>query len=769
MMKFYIFFFIILFLNIHSTLFSQDLILQGYVVDDNTGEYLIGANIYLPLSERGATTNNQGFFSLEATPNDSILQISYVGYNSLKVPISSGILNYKLSPITLETVVVSSTTHSEIEFGKINIPLDKLESIPNLLGEPDVIKALSYSPGVSTGVEGSTGLYVRGGTPDQNLILLDGATVYNASHLFGFMSVFNSDALKNINLLKGNFPAKYGGRLSSVIDIAMKEGNNQEKNTELAIGLISSRLLTEGPIKKGKSSYMIAGRTAYLGLFALPLYFLYNSGKSDYYSNYLMYDWNAKVNFTLPNHGRLFFSTYLGNDNYISNFKDAENKHQEKLKWGNKTLSTRYHQPVGKKLFYNLLLNYNRFDYQNYYEVKETNENTYTSDNLTTIEEVAFKSQFDWNAAANHSFNFGIEGTLQKFQPVNIQLLENGQNTITPYLQKEKMQSLSLFIEDEWKLFTRFKLQAGLRASNYFVQNNKYAYLEPRASIQYNFNTSSLSASLSRMIQALHLLTTNSLGLNNDIWVPATDEVRPQEAWQATIGWGKKMSKYSIQIEAFYKEMTNQIDFRQGTNFFENVRIGWENSIEKNGIGKAYGLELDYKQHFPKGDFRLAYTLSKNMRQFNNINEGAWYPHRYDRTHDFSVTGSYSLNEWWTINTGFIYSTGIAVSIPDFIAYDFTGFPHPIYLTRNNSRMPNYSRLDISFKKDLKTRRKGRDASFSISLYNALGKRNPFYVSNFFHLIYEDNNYDNPISGYVNYKARTPFVFIPSFSYQIKL
>ncbi len=746
--------------------------IRGYIYDGRSGEILIGANIFMPSLERGSISNAQGYYNLQLPDEKAVVvQASYVGYEPLSRTISGAdtLVNFFLKPISLQTVEVTANKTTEIRFGEVNIPIAKLEAVPNILGEPDVLKALSYAPGVSTGVEGSTGLYVRGGSPDQNLILLDGATVYNASHLFGFMSIFNSRSLNNVKLIKGGFPARYGGRLSSIIDISMKEGNNREKHSEFSIGLISSSLLKEGPIKKGKSSYMIAGRTAYLGLLATPLYWRYKKGKSDFYSNYLMYDLNAKVNFKLPNQGRLFISTYLGNDDSVSFFRNGDNKNRSKLAWGNKTLNLRYHQPLGEKVFGNLLLNYNRYDYVNNFHIKEKPGDTFDENNTTTVQDVSLKGQFDWNASLKHYLSFGLESAFQFYRPVNIELLHNGQNTVSPYAQKEKIQSLSLFAEDEFNVSPSFKLIMGVRLSNYFVQKKRYSYAEPRLSLSYKKNNQTLFAALSKMVQPVHLLSTNSLGLNNDIWVPATKKVPPQEAWQASLGWGKKGIHSKLQLEVFYKKMKHQIDYRQGINFFENIRSGWEHSIEKSGLGKVYGLEISWEKEFDRADFRLAYTLSKNSRQFDHINKGAWYPHRYDRRHDFSITGNYRFNEKWSLSAGFVYATGVAVSIPDFLALHPEGYLVPVYLTRNNSRMPAYQRLDISLKKSFKTKR-DRDASLVFSLYNALGHRNSFYYSSFLYPIFPNDDYNSDvIGGKLQFKGHTPFIFIPSIAYHLKL
>lgn len=746
--------------------------IRGYIYDGSSGEILIGANIYIPSLERGGISNEQGYYNLQLPDKKGVeVQVSYVGYKPSSRIISGAdtLVNFFLAPVTLQTVEVTANKTSEIRFGEINIPIAKLEAVPNILGEPDVLKALSYAPGVSTGVEGSTGLYVRGGSPDQNLILLDGATVYNVSHLFGFMSVFNSSSLNNVKLIKGGFSAKYGGRLSSIIDISMKEGNNQEKHSEFSIGLISSSLLKEGPIKKGKSSYMIAGRTAYLGLLAGPLYLRYKNGKSNFYSNYLMYDFNAKVNFQLSNQGRLFISTYLGNDGNISYSKDGETKFKSKLSWGNKTLNLRYHQPFGEKIFGSLLLNYNRYDYLNNFHVKENADNNFDSNNTTTVQDISLKAQFDWNASLKHYLSFGLESALQFYRPVNIEILNNGVNIIPPFAPKEKIQSLSLFVEDEFAITPSLKMITGLRLSNYFVQKKRYTYIEPRWSLYYTRHNQTLFTALSKMVQPVHLLSTNSLGLNNDIWVPATQGVPPQEAWQGSIGWGRKGLHSKLQVEVFYKEMKNQIDYRQGVNFFEDVQTGWENSIEKSGLGKVYGLEISWEKEFNRADFRLGYTLSKNSRQFTNINQGKWYPHRYDRRHDFSITGNYRFNKKWSLSAGFVYSTGVAVSIPDFLAFHPEGYLVPVYLTRNNSRMPSYQRLDISLKKSFKTKN-DRDATLVFSLYNAYGHQNPFYYSTFLYPIHpNDNNQLEEIGSKLQFKGYSPLRFIPSIAYRLKL
>ena len=763
---------VFLFLTFQFELQSQSY-LHGYIYDGRSGEILIGANIYIPSLKQGAVSNEQGYQNLRLEDKKPVLiQVSYVGYQTLSKEViyhAGTQVDFHLQPASLQTVEVMANKTSEIKFGEVNIPIERLKAVPNILGEPDILKALSYAPGVSTGIEGSTGLYVRGGSPDQNLILLDGSTVYNASHLFGFMSIFNSSALNNVKLIKGGFSSKYGGRLSSIIDISMKEGNNREKHSEFSIGLISSSLLKEGPIKKGKSSYMVAGRSAYLGLLATPLYLQYKNGKRNFYTNYLMYDFNAKVNFQLPNHGHLFVSTYLGNDANISLFHEGQEEITSKLAWGNKTLNLRYHQPLGEKFFGSIMLNYNRYDYLNNLHLEVDKDNDFDSSNTTTVQDVSLKSQFDWNASQRHYVTFGLEGSMQFFRPVNIELLHNGVPTISPFAQKEKIRALSFFLEDEFSISSSFKMIMGVRLSNYFVSQKRYTYVEPRWSLYYHRKNHTFSASISKMAQPIHLLSTTSLGLNNDIWVPATKEVPPQEAWQASLGWGKKTQTSSLQVEMFYKKMEHQIDYRQGVNFFEDIRNGWASSIEKSGLGKAYGVEVAWERQFEKGYFRLGYTVSNNLRKFENINRGEWYPHRFDRRHDFSITGNYKFNDKWSLSTNLVFSTGTAVSIPDFLAFHPNGYLQPVYLTRNNSRMPSYQRLDISIKKTFLSKR-NREGSLVFSLYNALGRRNPFYYSTFLYPVFPngDSSQDD-IGGKLEFTGYSLLRFIPSISYHLKL
>lgn len=757
---------------------GQKYFVHGMVYDQSSGEILIGANIFVPHQSTGTSTNEHGFFSLSLESADTVdVHISYVGYETLvkKVIFPGGEMDFKLAPANFTSVVVTASKSQPVDFGQVNIPVKKLKQIPNLLGEPDVMKALSFLPGVSTGLEGTSGLFVRGGTPDQNLILLDGATVYNPSHLFGFLSVFNPEAINNVQLIKGPFPAKYGGRLSSILNISMKEGNNQQHRSKFSIGLLNSSLLMEGPIKKGKSSYMVSGRSAYLGLLASPLSIRYKNKKSNYFSNYLMYDLNAKANFKLKNNGRLFLSGYLGNDDFSVKFRETNQEVADYLKWGNATFSLRYNKTLGRNLFANVLVNYNQFNFINSQESRY--EDSGVSDlfsNTDRVKEVAVKTQFDWQPASAHFLKFGFEGVSHFFEPVNIELLKKGESPAGyPSIQKFKANSLAIYAEDEIKLKKHFQLNLGLRASGYQTPKQFIVNLEPRASLSFKNGPLSAQVAYSKMVQPIHALAifsgnSSSAGLPNDIWVPATDKIAPQTAHQFSAGLAFKPARLKLSLEGFYKTMQNQISFRQGTSFFSDAQNGWEDLVEKNGLGRAIGLEFSADYEFSKGHVLMAYTLSKNTRKFDNINNGTWYPHRYDRRHDLSITGHYKLNKKWALNANLVYSSGRPVSIPDFIALDVHGYPQEVFLTRNNGRMPCYKRLDIAFSRSFTTK-KDRKGQLTFSLYNVTFQKNPIQIK-YFSLPIEDGLPDSKPIGYTpKANGLSILPFFPSISYSINL
>ncbi len=770
-----------------SKTLSQNVKLYGYVKDSVSGETLIGSNIYLSETQKGSSTNNFGFFSIELPKNNSIkLEISYVGYSTqtLEINLSENkAINITLSPTVLNQVEIKDARNSVIRHGEITIPIEKLKAIPSLAGEADIIKALSFLPGIATGIEGTSGLFVRGGTPDQNLILLDGATVYNASHLFGFLSVFNPAAIKTMSVYKGGFPARYGGRLSSILDITMKEGNNQKKNTEFNLGTLTSSFLNEGPIQKNKSSYMVSARASYSSILTLPSLLLYGSQTNAL--DFLMYDVNAKVNFELSSHEKLFISGYFGNDFFDYSNKVFGTDYKTNLGWANQTASIRYSNIIKPNFFANVLVNFNRYNYHQNNTEKDDSSNftrlEFTKSSI--VQDWATKISFDYNEG-KHSIKFGTEISLHNFQPdklheiiqtPNITIRDNPDSLI-------RSVSASLFVEDNFSLSSKWNLNYGVRFSNYFVSGQYYNQFEPRIITSYLINEkNTVEASFSRMSQYIHLLSAStSSGVSNDVWVPATQQVPLETAWQIAASYTRKFtdSEWSIQLEAFYKRMNGLIDFKGGQNIY-SLDANWQSLIEKNGKGRAYGSELFIKKEGVKHTGWLSYTLAWSERQFENINNGNWYPQHYDRRHNFNIVYANKLSEKWTLNANFVFQTGYAISVPDIIYYDVSGSLREFYSSKNNARAPNYQRLDVSFTKAYKNKKK-HDCKWIFTLYNVYGYSNPFALyydsGSLFDGTFDKVTFPNGTTytflkqvGYSGtIKTVTAFKFIPGFNWSIK-
>jgi len=759
----------------------------GYILENDSDEPLIGANVFDQKSGRGVVTNNYGFFSLTLEEGIYDLQFSYIGYASKSKHISLTAdmdLNVSMDPSVLTEVVVVASQSSNQEslqsiaqMSRFKPNILQLKKIPTLGGEVDIIKALTLTPGISNGVEGSTGLIVRGGGSDQNLILLDNARVYNAAHLFGFLSVFNPDAVKSLEVYKGGFPARYGGRLSSVVDVSMKEGNRKKITGEAGIGLISSRLLLEGPLLSEKTSFLLTGRSSYLNLFQSFQKRQYKKGQVEDYFNYYLFDINAKINHKIDNKNRIYLSFYSGNDSYKSNNRIGNAVFEERnLNWGNTTSTLRYNRVLNKKLFGKLILNYSRYNYHletnNTTKGDEERSSFFTSD--SRIEDVGLNLSFDYIPSPKHYIKFGAQTLQQKFRPAQ-NLYESGISGVNLPLAKPFSTSaneIGLYVEDEIKWNRRLRSNLGLRFSGFFVEGEFYKALEPRATFSYNlFNEWAFKASYSFMQQYTHLLVNNSIsGLPNDIWVPATAKVPPQKAHQFNIGIAKTIQQYKldISVEGFYKQMYGLIDFISDNNVVFGFQNGWENFVDTGGKGKSYGVEIFLHKKVGRLSGWAGYTLSWNNRQFDQINNGEIYPFKYDRRHDFSITSNYKFTEKskWNFSATWIFRTGHAVSLPVARFNSPTQGTNDIfsYPSRNNYRMPAYHRLDLGANR-VTTFKNGRIGTLSFSVYNAYNRLN----ANHLELRTEGQaNENGELVTTTKILQKSWFFAIPSISYAVK-
>jgi hypothetical protein len=749
--------------------------ISGFVEDKNSGERLIGANVFDPNLNIGTSTNTYGFFSL--TVNTAVLDsislvVSYIGYDvwRARVSLANDVqLHIQLNPrpILADSVTVVAERLSNItestEMSVVKIPVRQLTLMPALLGEVDIIKSLQLLPGVQSGSEGASGLYIRGGGPDQNLILLDGAPVYNASHLFGFFSVFNSDAVKNIQLTKGGFPARFGGRLSSVVEVNLKEGNNQEMRGQFSIGLISSRFTLEGPLKKNKSSFILSGRRTYLDLLVKP--FLPENEKAGYYSH----DINAKFNHIFSPKHRLYLSIYTGLDKFYSDLDYTYSSSHGELDWGNITSTARWNWLHGKKLFSNTMLLYSRYRFEVWSENEELNQNgskeKYLLKHFSGIADYSIRTDFDFVPSPFHYIRFGVAANYRTFNPGAIQFKAEGgdnpvDNLILPSQQQEAFE-INAYGEDDVKLNDWIKLNLGLHAVLFAVGSEEYASIQPRFSGRVLLEDWAVKASYAEMRQHIHLLTNSGIGLPTDLWLPATARVRPQLSRQFALGLSRSLldNRVDLSLEAYYKTMDNLITYKEGASFI-GIDRDWQNKVEI-GSGRSYGLELFLHKKTGRASGWLGYTLSWSDRLFDNLNSGKRYPYRYDRRHDVGIVFTYRLSDGIDFSSTWVYGTGNSISLPAATFqverpqigslwrwYDEASY----YPQRNGVRMGAYHRLDLGFR--FYTRRGDSERFWSIGLYNAYSRRNPFYYFR-----------DEDEQGRRTIKQVSLFPLIPAVSY----
>lgn len=753
--------------------------LSGYITDVENGESLIGATILDARSGKGTISNAFGFYSL-TLPADSLkIRVSYVGYATLSDDIllnQNQSKNFQLQPgDLLQEIVVTADELIEQapQMSTIDVGIDKIKALPALLGEQDVLKSIQLLPGIQSGTEGSSGIYVRGGGPDQNLILLDGVPVYNASHLFGFFSVFNPDAINKVSVIKGGFPARYGGRLSSVIDISMKEGNKKEFAGSGSIGLISSKLTLEGPIKSEKTSFIVSARRTYIDLLARPIITAATQG--DEVGGYFFYDFNAKINHTFSDKDRLYWSFYGGDDkfyarskyDYVSDNVTYEGKDETGLGWGNIITAVRWNHVYTPKLFSNLTATYSRYKFRIFFESEETNsrdnDRVYEGFEYNSgITDLALKLDYDYLPAPNHSIKFGAMGIRHEFNPGANAYRSSEIRDTTIGGDRTPAGEFSAYVEDDFSVGKMLRFNAGLHAAMFNVDGKTYASLQPRISGRLLLpGNLAWKASYAEMTQFIHLLTNGGIGLPTDLWVPATDLVKPQESWQVATGLAKTYGKYELSVEGYYKEMDNLIEYEEGASFF-NTTEKWDDKVE-SGTGRSYGVELFVQKKTGRINGWIGYTWSNTTRQFDNLNFGKRYPYKYDRRHDLSVVGIYNLSDTWDFSGTWVYGTGNAISMPQssYPYFNTSFYQYGYYQQienfgeRNSYRMRAYHRLDVSF---TKTQTKGKtERSWSFGAYNLYNRKNPFFI---------DQSYDN--RGNRKFVQYSLFPIIPFVKWDIK-
>lgn len=769
---------------------QESFILHGTIKDAKNNETLSGVNVLFPQLQTGAVTNTYGFYSVKLPRGKHEVQISYLGYSGISRMLDikkDTIINFELQEAseTLKEVVITEDPErlriSRPEMSVNRLEISTIQQLPVVFGEVDVVKSLLLLPGVSNAGEASSGFNVRGGAADQNLILLDEATIYNASHLFGLFSVFNPDAIKNLKLYKGGIPAEYGGRVSSVLDIYQKEGNSNAFEANGGIGLISSRLLVEGPLVKGKSSFLIGGRSSYAHLFLK----LTDNPNSAYF-----YDLNTKLNYTLSEDDRLFFSGYFGRD--VFNINDSfENT------YGNAVFNLRWNHVLKDNIFTNLSLIYSDYYYGLTLDFVGFNWNS-------GIKNVNFK--YDIEHFINQDFNldYGLQSTWHEFNPGEIEPNSESSGIIPAELIKKYALETAVYLSAEHQLSEAFSAEYGLRFSNFLrlgqeelnlyeneqpvIYNQRFGIYEkaepigikelshsqversfwnpePRVAVAYTFSEDqAIKLSYNRMTQYLHLITNTSSPTPLDVWAPSGRYIEPQLLDQLAAGYHRNFrdQEYSLEAETFYKFLKNRIDYIDGADLIANDAI---EQVVLPGKGRAYGLELLLKKNTGRFQGWLAYTLSRSEQKTPGrtpeepgINESRWYPTPYDKTHDFSVTGTYEWNKKWSFNANFIFQTGLPATYPKG-QYSFENLTIPVYSDRNSNRLPAYHRLDLSATLTPKKQADQRwESSWNFGLYNIYSRKNPVSIS-------FRKNEDTGINEAVRLSI---FGIVPSVTYNFK-
>lgn len=753
---------LVLLLSSFSVTFAQTAVqrytLSGYVRDVKNGEALIGATVYDQDSKVGASTNVYGFYSLSLAEGEHTVKVAFLGYETqtLKISLTGNLKqNIELKETSAETKEVVITAYKPdanvkaMEMSVNKLDIKAISKIPAFLGEVDVIRAIQMLPGVSTVGEGSSGFNVRGGSVDQNLILLDEAPVYNSSHLFGFFSVFNPDAVKDVKLVKGGIPAQYGGRLSSLLDVRLKEGNMKKLSINGGIGTIFSRLAIEAPFKKDKGSFIVAVRRSYGDVF-LKL----SSDEGLRESTLYFYDFTAKANYEIGKNDRIYVSGYLGRD--VFGFGGGANG----FNWGNNTATVRWNHVFSDKLFLNSTAFYSNYDYQIKFENEDNNNSFNWKANVINY---SIKPEFSYYLNNNNTITFGGQSILFQFEPGTATATSQGEENVVSQPNKYGVEN-ALYIANEQKLNTRFSIQYGLRFSNwqYIGAGTEYYFndtvsgaqrtligtkdyksgeiiktfnnLEPRFSAKYELNEySSIKASYNRTAQYIHLISNSVAATPLDIYAPSSNNIKPQLSDQVAVGYFRNFdnNNYEASVETYYKTLENQLEYVSNSDLLLNKQF--EGDLIK-GKGRAYGLELFVKKNTGKLTGFISYTLSRTERLFEGLNGNEWYPSRFDKTHIFNITATYEITDRWDIGANFTYQTGTPGTFPtNRIVYQGIIIPHTYGNSRNNVRIPDYHRFDLSATREGKIHTGDKwyqnwQGTWVFSIYNVYNRKNAFTI-----------------------------------------
>ncbi|MCC6371094.1 MAG: TonB-dependent receptor [Bacteroidia bacterium] len=761
---------------------AQNFSINGSIKDAKNGETIIGATILIKETGKGTNSNQYGFYSISAPKGKYTLVFSYIGFQTVEKTIeltknTSINISFSEAETTLDEVEISTKAANQnvksSQMSVVQLDMAEIKKIPAFMGEVDILKTIQLLPGIKNAGDGNTGFYVRGGGPDQNLILLDEANVYNASHLLGFFSVFNGDAIKNVNLYKGNMPAQYGGRLSSVLDISMKDGNNQNFQVEGGIGVIASRLTVQGPILKNKCSFIVSARRTYVDVVAKPWI-----EKSDFKgTSYFFYDLNAKINYNINDKNRLLFSSYFGRDKFV--YSDVEGGFNTKIPWGNSIACLRWNHIYNSKLFSNLSTCYTGYNFS-----FGANQQDFEVIIKSGISDYNLKYDLSYFPNSRHSVKTGINYIFHVFVPTSVSAKQGSTTFGIGKDIKLYSHDAAIYISDDWEVTQKLKLNMGLRFGNFtqvgpFTRYKKnifgqitdtvnyksnevvanYNGLEPRFSIRYSLNkTSSLKAAYCRNFQYIHLASISSVSLPTDVWMPCTEVIKPQEANQVALGYFRnfKDNLYETSVEVYYKTMKNQVEYKEGSQPSDNVFDNPDNAFTF-GKGWAYGAEFFVKKNRGKFNGWIGYTLSWTWRQFADINYGKAFLAKYDRRHDVSVVLTYDHSKQWNFGLVWVYGSGNRGTLPNgFFLYE--GSLSNDYGLRNSYQFIPYHRMDVNVsyspdrakrlekKKQLlieQYQAEGKDISnitvgkkwaknfsnsFTLSLFNVYNRHNPYFI-----------------------------------------
>ncbi|MDR2969872.1 MAG: TonB-dependent receptor [Tannerellaceae bacterium] len=757
----------------------QSFTVSGRITDATTGEVLIGATVAERRQNRGTSANTYGFYSLTLPKGEVLLNWSYLGYDAAEAAFEhmrDTVINIALDPFVSELAeVVVSAGDNNIKSarpGQIFVPVSTIRNKPALMGENDLMKSLQYIPGVQSSTEGKADLSVRGGTPDQNLILLDGNPIYNANHLFGFMSVFNTDALKNVTLYKSGFPARFGGRLSSVIDANTKDGNKERFGGSATLGLLAAKFNIEGPILKDRTSFTLSGRRSWADTFMSSLQKSESTVTTVYF-----YDINAKLHHKISDRTSLYLTAYNGHDKlknteqnitvYPGQVAEHNSTSEQSWRWGNTIVAARLNSSLSGNLFMNANLSYNGYRYNT------SIENSYTAPNDEGKQEqvsnrIGYDSgisdytgtlEFEYIPAPAHYVRSGVQYVYHNFRP-EVQSL-SGSGAVNINNGKVPAGELSAYVEDEWEVVRQLKVNGGVRFSMFSVRGKTYAGVDPRLSARYMFSDRvSVKAGYTQMQQYIHLLSNNSLLFQTDLWVPATDRIAPMNSTQYSLGLYVAFPKlFDLSIDGYYKDMNNLIEYTDGASF-AGSSSGWEDKVEA-GIGRSYGVEIALERHVGATTGTLSYAWSKSERRFAEINYGEWFPAKFDRRHSVNATVTHKPNKKIDLTASWTFASGDMMSLPLMsidIANITTGRGYgDLYQLdhRNNYRMPAHHRLDVGMNfYPRKERNPQRYGVWNFSIYNVYNRMNAFKL-------YVQGEAD----GTVKLKKMVMFPILPSVSY----